>query len=604
MTASAFSADYLLTKVEPAFWWSNMHNPDLQLLLYGKNLKGSTVEIDYPGVTVKGTQTTENANYLFVNLHIAPETKAGRFNINLGKEGQKNITYNYELKARDFESKRHQGFNSSDVMYLIMPDRFSNGNPEIDQAIGMFEGTDRKVPDARHGGDIQGVINHLDYIKNLGITSIWLNPVLENNMEAYSYHGYAITDLYRVDPRHGSNLLYKQYVNECHTRDLKVVMDMVFNHVGMKHWFIKDLPTHDWIHQFPSFTRSNFRASTLIDPNASEYDRNRMNNGWFDTHMPDLNQKNELLARYLIQNSIWWIEYAGIDGIRMDTQPYPDQAFMAQWAKEVREAYPTFTIVGESWLGKEAFTAYWSEGAQNRDGYQANLQSVTDFPVYYAITKALTEDEDWDTGMARVYETLAQDFLYGNPKNNLIFLDNHDVNRFFSTVKNNFSSYKMAVTFLLTTRGIPQVYSGTEILMTGTDKKGHGLMRKDFPGGWDTDNKNKFTAAGRTVTENEAFEYMQKLLQWRQGAEVVHTGKLTHFVPENGVYVYFRYNEESAVMVILNNDDDDQTLQTDRYREILTGYKRAVNVLTGEEVKDLGLVSIDAKSALVLELIK
>ncbi|HAN76633.1 MAG TPA: hypothetical protein DCQ31_02075 [Bacteroidales bacterium] len=409
--------------------------------------------------------------------------------------------------------------------------------------------------------------------------------------------------MYKVDPRHGTNDKYKEFVSESHKRGLKVVMDMVFNHVGLEHWFIKDIPSKDWIHFFPEFTRSNFRAEVHIDPYASEHDKELMNNGWFDTTMPDLNQKNPFLARYLIQNSIWWIEFSGIDGIRMDTQPYPDQEFMATWAKEVLATYPDFKIVGESWLQKEAHTAYWAGNAKNADGYNSNLSSVTDFPMYFAMTKAFVEDDSWTDGLARLYYVLTHDFMYPNAQSNLIFLDNHDLSRFYSQIKYNLNAYKMAISFLLTTRGTPQLYMGTEILMTGIDANGHGNMRKDFPGGWASDKKNKFTAAGRSKEENMAFSYTQKLLNWRKSKPVIHTGKLTHFVPENGVYVYFRHNAESTVMVILNNGEE-KNISTGKYKEFLTGYKRGLNVIEGLEIQQLEQIFVPAKSALILELLK
>lgn len=592
-----------LQRVEPMNWWVGMKNPNLQLLVYGNNIASTNPEFEYPGVTLNQVIKIENLNYLFLDITLAPDTKPGTFNIQF-KHGEKiEATYNYELKARNTKANIHQGFDASDVIYLLMPDRFSNGNPDNDSTDDTAEKANRKNPDGRHGGDLQGVINHLDYIAQTGFTAVWINPFLENDQAKYSYHGYAISNFYKVDPRHGTNNLFVDLVDKAHNKDLKIIMDMVFNHCGTGHWFIKDLPMPNWIHQHEKFTQSNFRAPVISDPYASDYDRNKMLTGWFDTNMPDLNQQNPLLATYLIQNTIWWIEFSGIDGIRVDTQPYPYKEFMAKWCKAVMNEYPGFNIVGEAWLQKIPITAYFQKDAPNNDGYNSYMPAVTDFPMYNAISKAYNQDEGWDTGLAQLYYVLAQDFAYAHPDNLLIFPDNHDLGRYFDAMGNDIRKFKMGLAFLLTTRGIPQIYYGTEILMSSQDKFGHGYLRRDFPGGWAKDTRNAFTAAGRTENENEAYNFISNLLNWRKNNAVIHSGKLKHFLPEDGIYVMFRYTDNDAVMLILNNNNTDKkTLKTARFNEILKNYNRGTEIITGTEIQDLSTLKIPAKSAMIIDL--
>ncbi|MBI9066788.1 MAG: glycoside hydrolase family 13 protein [Salinivirgaceae bacterium] len=603
-TSFVFSA-VNLKRVEPMNWWVGMKNQNLQLLVYGEDISTTIPKLTYSGVTLNEVIKVENPNYLFLDLTIAKNTIPGKFNIEFTL-GKKIVdTYEYELKERNNKENIHQGFDASDVIYLLMPDRFSNGNPDNDSTDDTAEKVDRENPDGRHGGDLQGVINHLDYIQETGFTALWLNPFLENNQEKYSYHGYAISDLYKTDPRHGSNEKFVELVDKAHEKELKIIMDMIFNHCGIAHWFIQDLPMQDWIHQHAEFTRSNFRAPTVSDPYASDYDRNKMLTGWFDKNMPDFNQNNPLLATYLIQNSIWWVEYSGIDGIRVDTQPYPYKEFMAKWSKAVMDEYPEFNIVGEAWLQKIAITAYFQKDAANKDGYNSNMPALTDFPMYFALAKAFNENEGWSEGMARLYYILAQDFSYADPNNLLIFPDNHDLNRYYETMGKDINKYKMGLAFILTTRGIPQIYYGTEILMDGQEHEGHGQIRKDFPGGWEGDTTNAFTKEDRTVEQNEAYNYVSTILNWRKNNEVIHSGKLKHFLPEDGIYVMFRYTEDDAVMVILNNNNtDDKTLKTDHFAEILNQYTSGKEITTGLELKDLSTIQIKAKSAMIIDLMK
>lgn len=591
-----------IKRVEPSFWWTGMKNSELQLLVYGKDIASTSVSFQYEGITLKKIDKTENPNYQFIYLTIARGTKPGTFPITF-QNGKKKKIINYEIKSRSRKAEDVKGFNSSDVMYLITPDRFSNGDETNDAVAGMIESVNRAEDFSRHGGDIKGIENHIDYIKDLGFTSVWINPVQENNQPQASYHGYAITDFYKIDPRFGTNDSYNVLVKKFHDKNIKVIMDMVFNHCGSEHWFIKDLPAKDWIHQFPEYTNSNYRLATTLDPYASKFDVDKMQQGWFDKHMPDLNQHNPHLATYLIQNSIWWIEYSQLDGIRMDTHPYPYKDFMSAWDKAVMMEYPNFNIVGEVWEEHVLLTSYFQPDSKNADGYKGNLPSVTDFPLMSALNKAFNEKDGWEEGLTRIYYALIQDAAYTNANNNLTFLDNHDLTRFATSVGGDLNKQKMGFAALLTLRGIPQLYYGAEIGIFG-DGGNHGKLRADMPGGWKADTKNVFTAGGRTPEQNDLFNYLQTILNWRKTKEVVHTGKLMHFIPENNMYVYFRYNEAETVMVILNNSNELKTLNTNRFNERLNGFSGGKNIVTGESLPNLQSISLPAKSATILELIK
>ncbi|MDX9846117.1 MAG: glycoside hydrolase family 13 protein [Tenuifilaceae bacterium] len=591
-----------LIRVEPPNWWVGMQNNELQLLVYGKDIAKTEVELAYLGVQLVSIDKVENPNYLFINLMIDESAAAGSFDISFRVSKRKSLKYTYHLNPRRDGSAQRKGFDASDVMYLLFPDRFANGDPSNDQVKGMTDKFNREDLYTRHGGDIQGIINNLDYIKDLGMTAIWVNPVFESNQPWQSYHGYAITDFYKVDPRLGTNELYRTFVKESHDRGMKVIKDMIFNHSGSEHWFVKDLPSHDWVNQWSDFTRSNYRSPTNFDPYASKADSKLMSDGWFDTHMPDLNQRNPYLAKYLIQNSIWWVEWADLDGIRMDTHPYPDKEFMARWAKEVMAEYPNFNIVAEAWLNYPAWCAYWQTGALNRDGFDSHVRSVMDFPLQMAMNKAFDEEQGWDIGLSRLYEILVNDFLYPDPKNILVFADNHDISRFMKSKEMAIGRYKLAMAFLLTTRGIPQIYYGTEILMDGDDANGHGVLRQEFPGGWPDHKRSAFTAEGRTKKENEAWSYMSTLLNWRKNASVIHNGKLMQFIPENEVYVYFRYNQEQTVMVILHNGYQPKVLKTERFTEMLSKFSTGKDIITGKELTDLNKIQLSPRSAMVIEL--
>jgi neopullulanase len=597
-----FSQEVELKKIEPPYWWVGMKNSSLQLLVYGIDISKSSPEISYPGVRIKEIKRVENPNYLFIYLDISNEARAGNMNIQFRLPGGKTIQHNYALHSRKPGSAERNGFNSSDVFYLLMPDRFSNGDTTNDNVEGMMEKANRTDKNGRHGGDIKGIVNRLPYFSQLGVTALWVNPLLENNNPVYSYHGYAITDFYRIDPRFGTNDDYVDLVSRCHDRKIKVIKDMVFNHASVHHWFIKDLPASDWIHQFDEFTRSNFRAYTVFDDYASKYDRERMLQGWFDHHMADLDQRNTLLAQYIIQNTIWWIELSGIDGIRLDTQPYSYKEFVSDWAAAVFDEYPSFNIVGEAWLQKEPFCAYFQKDAPNRDGYNSNIPVITDFPLYYAISNAFNEKDTWTEGIARFYYVFAQDYLYANPQNLLIFADNHDLDRIYSSLNKDFTKWKMAMATLLTARGIPCIYYGTEILMEGLEHSGHGFIREDFPGGWHGDPVNAFERSGRTSRQQEAFAFLQKLIKWRNGNPVIHNGKFTHFIPENNTYVFFRHSDQACTMVAFNNSPNQvKALHLNRFNEMIAPYNYSINVITGSPVYFLETITIPPKSVLIMD---
>ncbi|MFA8433193.1 MAG: glycoside hydrolase family 13 protein [Marinifilaceae bacterium] len=599
-TFSALAGSVKLDRVEPMFWWAGMNNPELQLLVHGTNIADTKVEFTYPGVRLDKVTLVENPNYLFLNLIMDADVKPGSFKINF-KKGKKVVaSYNYELKARRKNSALRKGFDSSDVVYLTMPDRFSNGNPENDSVEGMEDKLDRENPDGRHGGDIQGIINHLDYLQELGITAIWNTPLMEDNEPKTSYHTYAISDFYKIDARYGTNEDYARLSAEAQKRGIKLIIDIVTNHSASAHWWMKDLPASDWVHPY---VQSNHRKSTTNDPYGSELDYQENFDGWFDRSMPDLNQKNDLLLTYLTQNTIWWVEFADLGGVRVDTYPYNDKDAMAVYAAAIMNEYPNFNVVGETWLSTAAEISYWQEDALNHDGYNSHLPCVMDFSLLDAMSKAFNEKENWNSGLIRLYNSLAFDYLYPHPENLFTFIENHDTDRMMTVLDGDMRKYKMLMSFLLTTRGTPQLYYGGEILMDGRKSDGDGVMRKDFPGGWEGDERNAFTKEGRTDRENEAFDFLKKLLNYRKVNPVLHTGKLMHFIPKDETYVYFRSNEEKTVMVILNNSEEqEKNLPTARFEEAMKGFTSAVDVMTGEKLTDLSQIKVAAKSARVLEL--
>ncbi len=602
-----FAQQISLERIEPPFWWTGFKNHNLQLMVYGKDISKTTValvsEIPHMPEFVD-VRKVANPNYLFLDLRFADNTEPGFMDITFSVNNTVVALYNYEIKARVPGSAERKGFSSSDVIYLITPDRFANGDTTNDNNGLMKEKADRTNKDGRHGGDIKGIVGHLDYIKNLGATALWINPMLENNQQVYSYHGYSTTDYYKIDPRFGTNEDYYNLGVQLHVREMKLIMDQVFNHCGSGHWWMNDLPTPDWINTWPEFTRSTYRAGSVTDPYVSGKDSVLFVCGWFDKTMPDLNQHNPLLKTYLIQNSIWWIEYAGLDGIRQDTHPYPFKDMMAAWGNAVLTEYPGFNIVGECWMNYPSSVAYWQKDALNLDGYNSHLPSVFDFPLYDALGKAFNEPEGWNTGIVRLYEILSQDFSYPRPSNIVTFADNHDVNRYLDTQNGDERKFKMAMAFILTTRGIPQIFYGSEILLTTGADKGHGVLRRDFPGGWPSDTRDAFTNKERTDRENNMFYYMQRLMKYRKANDVIQTGQLRHFIPENGIYVYFRINRNKTVMVLMNNNEEAKTITTGRYNEYLRDFKSGRDVIYDKVFNDLSKIDLPGKSVLVLELRK
>ena len=496
-------------------------------------------------------------------------------------------------------------------MYLIMPDRFANGNPNNDSTADTVEKADRTNPGGRHGGDIQGVIDHLDYINDLGFTSLWSTPLLEDNEPVYSYHTYAQSDLYKIDSRFGTNEDYKRLASEMHKRDMKLIMDYVTNHWGSKHWMIQDLPTKDWIHYWENgekgFQRSSYRMSTQFDSNASQHDSHACMDGWFDTTMPDMNQSNPLLLKYITQNAIWWIEYADLDGFRVDTYSYNDKEAIAKWTKAIMDEYPNFNIVGEVWMHNQSQMAYWQKDSKVGaiDSFNSNLPSVMDFTLHDAVTVMFNEEEkwSWDKGMIRAYDNFTNDFLYPDINNILVFAGNHDTNRINEIYKSDINKYKLVMSLIATVRGIPQFYYGDEIGMLGDkNAKGDGDIRRDFPGGWQGDAINAFTAQGRTDSQNSYYNFTKKLFNWRKSKDVIHNGKTMQFVPQNNVYVYFRYNDSERVMVVLNNSTDAQSLELSRFAEMIKESKYGQEILSGKEIKFNGTLKVEAKSSMIIEL--
>ncbi|MBB6002378.1 glycoside hydrolase family 13 protein [Arcicella rosea] len=604
MQISVFAQEKI-QHIEPLNWWVGMKNPNLQLLVHRKNIADFSPKINYKGVSIKKVNKVENPNYLFIDLLIAPETQAGEVKIIFENNKKETFTHHYSLLKRQNKSADRIGFNSSDVLYMITPDRFANGNPQNDNVANFKDSLNRKGLTGRHGGDIEGIIQHLDYIQNLGMTALWINPLVENNQPKTSYHGYAITNFSKIDARFGTNDDYVRLSKEAKKHGIKLVMDMVLNHCGSEHWWMKDFPTKDWINfqVSPKTIYSTHRRESLHDPYAAEYDITSHSDGWFDSTMPDLNQRNPFMANYLIQNSIWWVEYADLGGIRMDTWPYPDKNFMSVWSKRMEQEYPNFNIVGEEWSLNPSIVAAWQKGKVNKNGYVSYLRTLMDFPVNAALIEALNTDEKvWNQGFTKLYQTVANDFVYANPNDLMIFPDNHDMSRFFTQLHEDYSKFKNGMAFLLTTRGIPQIYYGTEILMTNPKSDEHGEIRGDMPGGWADDSKNVFTEMGMSKAEIEAKNFVSTLLKWRKNTPVIHSGKLKHFAPANGFYVQFRYNDKQKIMVILNKNKESKTLEMGKFKEILKDNFIAKDILSNQTFEVKGSLNVPPNNPLILEI--
>ena len=593
----------LIERVEPPNWWVGMKTNDLQILVYGKSINDLITKISNSNIELTSFDKVKNENYLFLNISISENAKPDEVEIDFYKNNVVVDRYVFSLLNREKNASNVEGFNSSDVMYLITPDRFANGDSTNDDIQRMFERPNRDYNRGLHGGDIKGIINHLDYIKDLGFTTVWLNPVLENNMKKSSYHGYSTTDYYKVDPRFGSNELFQELSISAKEKGIKLVMDLIPNHCGSEHWFFKDPPMDNWFNNQSGFKQTSHRRETVQDIYASEIDKREHADGWFVETMPDLNQKNQKMSKYLIQNTLWWIEYARLSGIRVDTYPYSDKDFMSDWTFAVMDEYPNFNIVGEEWSDNPIVISYWQKDKINHDGYVSYLPTLMDFPLQISFTEALLDDFSWGKGFIKPYKTLASDFLYPNPNNLLIFPDNHDMTRFFTQVNNDIDLFKMGIVYYSTMRGIPQFYYGTEILMNSDENPGdHGLIRTEFPGGWPDHSKNAFTGDGLSYNERQTQLFFKEILNWRKDNEVIHNGKLIQFAPKGGIYSFFRILNNKMVWVIFNRNNSSETLETSRFDELIENYEIAFDVINKKKVSISEKIIINAKSALILEI--
>lgn len=610
-----------IERIEPPNWWIGFQNEQLQLLVKHTNIGDYTPSVSYNGVSIEKVSKGDNSNnYLFIDLKISESASAGKFNLTFKNDNGDELIDVYELKNRQRSAEDYIGFDSTDALYLITPDRFANGNTGNDSPLAM-EGQpelldrtiDRTNDYARHGGDIQGVIQHLDYIQDLGFTAVWPQPMLTNDMKKGSYHGYAITDLYQTDPRFGSLEDYQKLSQELKSRGMKLVMDQVANHCGIEHWWMKDLPFKDWVNLQDNYEKniddwnwettinSNHRRTTNQDSYASKYDSDGNSQGWFVATMPDLNQRNPFMAKYIIQNSIWWIETAQLSGIRQDTYPYPDKAFMSDWAGAIMTEYPNFSIVGEEWSYNALLIGYWLDGAPNKDGYDSNLKSTMDFAMQVKVVEALNEAESWDKGLVKIYEGLANDFHYVRPKDIMVFPDNHDMSRIFTQLKGDISNTKMALATYATMPRILQMYYGTEILMSDFEKPGdHGLVRTDFPGGWEGDIKNGFTGEGLSDDEKDMQSFVSKLLNYRKESKAIHEGKTIHFAPFNGTYMLTRTFGDETVVLILNKNEEPITLDLERYTEIGLDGKTLKNIISDESIIWKDSIKLNEKGCIIL----
>ena len=605
-----------VTRMDPTNWFADMQDPTLQLMVYGKDIKFADVTTDYPNVKIDSLVRLDSPNYLLVYLNLKG-AKPGEVTLTFSNKNGKKTTKKFQLKAREMAGADRKGFDISDVLYMLMPDRFANGNPKNDVIKGMEDQLcDRNEPSLRHGGDLEGLRQHLDYFTDLGVTALWLTPVLENDRPAdggkhSTYHGYATTDYYRVDPRFGTNEEYKALVDECHKKGLKVVMDMIFNHCGDYHpWAkhtridengktIKDYPSKDWFNSPNYGLQTSYKLTPVLDPYASKVDMKETVDGWFVPSMPDLNQRNPHVIKYLIQNSIWWIETVGIDGIRMDTYPYADRQAMADWMKVLNKEYPNFNTVGETWVTEPAYTAAWQKDSKLSD-INSNLKTVMDFAFFDRLSQAKNEEtDDWWKGWNRIYNSLCYDYLYTDPSSVMAFIENHDTDRYLGNGKDS-TALKQAYALLLTMKRIPQLYYGTEILMNGTKTETDGNVRQDFSGGFPGDKVNKFTNEGRTKAENAMFDWTSRLLHWRQNNDVIINGSQTQFIPQHGVYVLARQHNGKTVLTILNGKKADNQVDVARYAEVIGSHTTATDVLTGATVDLTKNIPLVQRQAMVL----
>ena len=587
MSAFAAKPKFEVKHIEPLSWWVGMNTP-LQLMVNGADISAYDVAIlpAGQGVELKTVHKADSPNYLFLDVAISSDAKAGEYIIRFTKDGRKHDV-KYRINERSEGSRERQSFTNADFVYLIMPDRFANGDESNDDTKDTQEKMNRSNPGRRHGGDLQGMIDHLDYIADLGATAIWSTPLLLDDENGASYHGYSCSDYYHIDPRYGSNELYKVYVEECHKRNLKVIMDIVPNHSSTTHWWYDDQPFEDWTHKWDKYTQSNRTFSTNMDFNASKSDLYQMESGWFDRSMADMNLDNPFLLNYFKQWAVWWIEYSGLDGFRVDTYPYNEKMPMSEWCRAVMEEYPNFNIVGEVWTSSIPQLAYWQGGNANKDGFNSNLKSIMDFPLHDAIRAAMTESGNggWGQGMTRVYDVVSHDFVYHDLSNMMIMAANHDTDRIGDVCEGDTRKMKIVATLLCTMRGMPQILYGDELMFRSTDRsKGHPTLRIDFPGGWEGDAVNLFNRDEHTGQQKEVFDHTHALMNWRKSKEVIHNGKTLHFIDRDNTYAFFRYNAKEVVFVYVNNSDEARTVPWARYTEIAEGLTEGCDAITGQSV--------------------
>jgi len=607
LPAGAAADAWRIDRLEPPFWWTGMQHGTVQLMVHGRGIAALEPALQAPGVRLGKVTRTGNPNYLFIDLDIAADAAPGEIALRFLDRGQPVLTHRYALRAREAGSAQRASYGNGDAIYLVVPDRFANGDPSNDNVAGLREKADRAHPGGRHGGDLKGLGERLDYIAGMGFTMVWPTPILENDAARYSYHGYGITDLYKVDPRFGSNEEYRALVAAAKTKGIGFLQDIVLNHVGVHHWWMRDLPAPDWLNGTrEKHAITNHGHSTVMDPNASKADRDIFTDGWFSDGMPDLNQRQPLLATYLIQNSIWWIEYAGLSGVRTDTFAYSDRGFLAEWSRRLTQEYPKLNMVGEEWTSNPAIVAYWQRGKRNQDGYASHMPGMMDFPLHDAVRAAFasgvaTPGADPQQGLVRLYDTLANDFQYADPYNLVVFPGNHDTSRIFAALGEDRDAYRMAIAFYATVRGIPQFFYGDELMMAGPKERDDGVVRADFPGGWAGDAADAVSGRGLAAHQKDAQDFVRRLMTWRRATPVLHRGRMTHFMPDKGTYVYFRHDGAQKVMVAFNRNAAAATLDTARFAELLVPGMQGTDIVSGKPVRIGATMELAPKSVVIVD---